>query len=61
MPEITDQQIEQLPIKKIREAFESCNGYVQFCPDCGNLTAFLGRTGMTDSSECHVCGYSRKT
>lgn len=60
MPEITDQQIEQLPNKKIREAFESCNGDVQFCPECGNLTAFIGMAGNTDSSKCHSCGFTKR-
>lgn len=60
MPEITEEELEKLPFRKVEEAFANCIGNVEYCPECGNLTAFLAAARMGGVSECHVCDYTKQ-
>jgi uncharacterized protein (DUF983 family) len=54
---ISEEEISQIPVEKLRELIDKTNGGLRDCPECGTMTLFVGKTGMSDESECHSCGY----
>lgn len=54
---VTAEQIRELPDEKIVELADSVKGDLRECPECGEVTAFIGTPGRNDESECHNCGF----
>lgn len=57
---VSAEQIRSLPDKKLVELANSVKGCLMECPECGEVTAFIGTPGYNDDSACHSCGYEAR-